>query len=155
MEKTQGRTFSRRVDTPAGPMTLVSDGEALIRADFGGAPASDACPILDAAERELREFFAGKRRAFTVPLKPSGTPFQLRVWEALRAIPYGETRSYQDVARAVGNERATRAVGLANNRNPLAVIVPCHRVIGKGGSLVGYGGGLDNKRYLLGLEARR
>ncbi|NLF27958.1 MAG: methylated-DNA--[protein]-cysteine S-methyltransferase [Clostridiales bacterium] len=154
MEKTQGRTFSRRVDTPAGPMTLVSDGEALIRADFGGAPASDACPILDAAERELREFFAGKRRAFTVPLKPSGTPFQLRVWAALREIPYGETRSYQDVARAVGNERATRAVGGANNRNPISVIVPCHRVIGKGGSLVGYGGGLERKRYLLELEGR-
>ncbi len=127
-------------------MTLVSDGEALLRADFGGAPAADACPVLDLAERELREYFEGNRREFSVPLKPVGTPFQLRVWEALRAIPYGETRSYQDVARAVG---------LANNRNPLAVIVPCHRVIGKGGSLVGYGGGLDNKRYLLGLEARR
>jgi O-6-methylguanine DNA methyltransferase len=102
--------------------------------------------------RELNEYFAGKRRDFTFPLDLRGTPFQLSCWRALLDIPYGETRSYADIARAVGRPQGFRAVGMANNRNPIAIVVPCHRVIASDGTLCGYGGGLDIKRKLLELE---
>lgn len=102
--------------------------------------------------RELDEYFAGKRRTFTFPLDLRGTPFQLACWSALLAIPYGETRSYADIARAIGRANAFRAVGMANNRNPIAIVVPCHRVVASDGTLCGYGGGLDLKRKLLELE---
>ena len=108
---------------------------------------------LRAARRELEEYFAGERREFSVALAPVGTPFQQQVWQALRAIPYGETISYGELARRIGNPRAVRAVGLANGRNPISVIVPCHRVIGADGTLTGYGGGLERKRFLLALES--
>ena len=98
------------------------------------------------------EYFSGRRQVFTLPLALEGTPFQHRVWEALRKIPYGSTCSYGEVAAAVGNPKASRAVGMANNRNPLPVLIPCHRVIGADGGLVGYGGGLDIKKKLLALE---
>jgi O-6-methylguanine DNA methyltransferase len=101
---------------------------------------------------ELEEYFAGKRREFTFPLDLRGTDFQLACWRALLAIPYGETRTYADIARAVGKANAFRAVGMANNRNPIAIVVPCHRVIASDGTLCGYGGGLDVKRKLLELE---
>jgi O-6-methylguanine DNA methyltransferase len=101
---------------------------------------------------ELEEYFAGKRREFTFPLDLHGTDFQLACWRALLAIPYGETRTYADIARAVGKPAAFRAVGMANNRNPIAIVVPCHRVIASDGTLCGYGGGLDVKRRLLELE---
>ena len=101
----------------------------------------------------LDEFFAGERREFSLTLAPVGTPFRMVVWHALRAIPYGETISYGELARRIGNPRAFRAVGLANGRNPLSVIVPCHRVIGADGTLTGYGGGLERKRFLLALES--
>jgi O-6-methylguanine DNA methyltransferase len=101
---------------------------------------------------ELEEYFTGKRRKFTLPLDLRGTDFQLACWRALLAIPYGETRSYADIARAVGKPNAFRAVGMANNRNPIAIVVPCHRVIASDGTLCGYGGGLDVKRKLLELE---
>lgn len=104
-------------------------------------------------ETQLGEYFAGERRRFDLALAPAGTRFQLRVWEALREIPYGETRSYAELAAAVGRPSAVRAVGAANGRNPIAVIVPCHRVIGADGSLTGFGGGLERKRALLELEA--
>jgi methylated-DNA-[protein]-cysteine S-methyltransferase len=104
--------------------------------------------------RELEEYFAGERRDFTFPLDLRGTEFQLRCWQALLQIPYGETRTYADIARAVGQPRGFRAVGLANNRNPIAIVVPCHRVIASDGTLCGYGGGLDIKQKLLDLEAR-
>jgi methylated-DNA-[protein]-cysteine S-methyltransferase len=107
---------------------------------------------LERCAQELDEYFDGTRRTFSVPLCLAGTPFQRRVWDVLRGIPYGETFSYQDVARAVGNERALRAVGGANNRNPVGILVPCHRVIGKDGRLVGYGGGLWRKEWLLAHE---
>jgi methylated-DNA-[protein]-cysteine S-methyltransferase len=107
---------------------------------------------LRAAQRELEEYFAGERRTFSVALAATGTPFQMQVWEALRAIPYGETISYGELARRIGNPQAVRAVGLANGRNPISIIVPCHRVIGANGTLTGYGGGLDRKRFLLALE---
>lgn len=104
---------------------------------------------------ELQEYFSGNLREFTVPLDRMGTPFQLRVWDELRRIPYGETRSYSDIALKIGNPKGQRAVGLANNKNPIGVIVPCHRVIGKKGALVGYASGIDHKERLLELESRR
>ncbi len=108
--------------------------------------------VLAKAGNQLSEYFSGMRKQFDLPLAPSGTEFMLRVWDALQKIPYGETRSYKQIAEMAGNAKACRAVGLANNRNPIAIIIPCHRVIGAGGSLVGYGGGLDKKEFLLNLE---
>ena len=112
----------------------------------------DATP-LRAAQRELEEYFAGGRREFSFALAPEGTPFQKRVWQALREIPYGETISYLELARRVGSPRGFRAVGQANGHNPISIIVPCHRVIAADGSLGGYGGGLERKRFLLALES--
>jgi O-6-methylguanine DNA methyltransferase len=112
----------------------------------------DAQGALSIYTRELDEYFAGRRREFTFPLDLRGTDFQLACWRALLAIPYGETRTYADIARAVGRPQGFRAVGMANNRNPIAIIVPCHRVISSDGTLCGYGGGLDVKRKLLELE---
>lgn len=103
-------------------------------------------------QTQLKEYFQGKRREFTIPLSLEGTPFQEKVWHALLEIPYGETCSYLEIARAVGNPKACRAVGMANNRNPIAILVPCHRVVGADGSLTGYAGGLTRKAYLLKLE---
>lgn len=111
-----------------------------------------AHPTCQLAAEELQSYLRGELTAFSVPLDLRGTPFQLKVWETLRQIPYGETRSYGQVAASVGNPRGVRAVGMANNRNPVAIIVPCHRVIGANGSLVGYGGGLSLKEHLLSLE---
>ncbi|MSR92219.1 methylated-DNA--[protein]-cysteine S-methyltransferase [Inconstantimicrobium porci] len=104
------------------------------------------------AVEQLNEYFQGKRKVFDLPLNAEGTEFQMKVWKALCDIPYGETRSYSDIAKAIGNTKAVRAVGGANNKNPIAIVVPCHRVIGKNGSMVGYGGGLPMKEYLLQLE---
>ena len=112
----------------------------------------DAAPFR-AARGQLEAYFAGERREFSLALAPAGTAFQLHVWQALRAIPYGQTISYGELAHRIGNPRAVRAVGLANGRNPLSIIVPCHRVIGTNGTLTGYGGGLERKRFLLALES--
>jgi len=114
--------------------------------DDGRQPAT---AILARARRQLEEYFAGTRTTFDVPLAPTGTPFEQRVWEALRAIPYGTTTSYGVLARQLGDPRATRAVGAANGRNPIPIIVPCHRVVGARGELTGFGGGIDRKRWLL------
>lgn len=111
-------------------------------------------PLLEAACKQLEAYFKGKRKTFDLPLKPQGTPFMQSVWKALETIPYGETRTYKDIAQAVGNAKACRAVGLANNRNPIPIFIPCHRVIGANGKLVGYGGGLHIKVYLLELEKK-
>lgn len=116
------------------------------------AAVRDAAPLRQ-ARGELEEYFAGERREFTSALEPAGTPFQQRVWRALREIPYGTTISYGELARRIGQPRAARAVGLANGRNPIAIIVPCHRVIGANGTLTGYGGGVERKRFLLALES--
>jgi methylated-DNA-[protein]-cysteine S-methyltransferase len=110
-------------------------------------------PLIRLAVKQLKEYFGGKRRDFELPLSFAGTEFQQRVWAALLTIPYGETRSYGEIAKQIGNPKAARAVGMANNRNPISIICPCHRVVGKGGSLVGYASGLGNKEYLLNLEA--
>lgn len=141
--------------SPVGNLLLVSDGVALTRLER--APAAgrrDACPVLRQTVAELEEYFAGRRRRFTVPLAPAGTAFQQAAWAALRQIPYGETRSYGQQAAAIGRPRAARAIGQANHRNPISILIPCHRVIGAGGQLTGYGGGLDMKAYLLALERR-
>ena len=142
--------------TPVGPLLLTTDGEALTRLWFGEKPVpgerDDDHPVLRRAVEQLAEYFAGERDAFDLPLAPEGTAFQVRVWEQLRLIPYGTTISYGELARRVGNPAASRAVGLANGRNPLAIVVPCHRVIGANGSLTGFGGGMDAKRTLLDLE---
>ena len=103
---------------------------------------------------EIEEYFAGKRRSFDIPLSMSGTDFQRSVWKALQTIPFGETRSYKDIATQIGNPKACRAVGMANNRNPVAIVVPCHRVIGQDGSMTGYAGGISVKEYLLDVERR-
>ncbi len=144
----------RVMTSPVGPLTLQSHGEAVCAVLFGrrGEPAEADTAVLRQCEEELAAYFAGKLRTFTVPLGPVGTPFQLSVWEALRQIPYGETRTYGEIAAAIGNPRACRAVGMANNRNPISILIPCHRVIGSGGALVGYGGGLEVKKFLLKLE---
>lgn len=109
-------------------------------------------PLLDEAFRQLGEYLAGGRKTFDLPLAPSGTEFQMKCWNALRAIPYGKAVSYADIAREVGSPKGFRAVGMANNRNPIPVFIPCHRVVGADGSLTGFGGGLDVKRKLLDLE---
>jgi methylated-DNA-[protein]-cysteine S-methyltransferase len=147
------------VESPIGRLTLTSDGVALTglymgtpakRPAFGKEWAQNgAAGPLPMVVRQLQEYFAGKRRKFELPLRMQGTAFQQRVWRELIEIPYGETWSYGQLAKRIGNPSASRAVGLANGRNPIAVIVPCHRVIGADGSLTGFGGGLPRKRWLL------
>jgi len=149
-----------RTASPAGPLFLAASTKGLVRLEFGGRQMK-LDPAIQLREskhalapylRELDEYFAGERREFTLPLDLRGTDFQLQCWQALLSIPYGETRTYGDMARQIGHPKAFRAVGMSNNRNPIAIIVPCHRVIATGGSLCGYGGGLDLKRQLLNLE---
>ena len=143
----------RHFESPIGRLKLCADGDGLCALRFAAAGEEmDAAPVLLQAERELKEYFAGRRTAFSVPLSMHGTPFQMEVWAALRAIPYGETRSYGELARRIGRPGACRAVGMANHVNPLPILVPCHRVVGADGHLTGYAGGLDVKKYLLELE---
>ncbi|MBD0293343.1 MAG: methylated-DNA--[protein]-cysteine S-methyltransferase [Jiangellaceae bacterium] len=153
-----GNTYSTRIDSPLGPLLVIADDDGITglhMTDRPASPGSSGDPTrFAAARRQLAEYFAGDRTEFDLPLHPVGTPFQLRVWAALRTIPYGEIRSYGEIAAQIGSPGAARAVGLANGRNPIAVIVPCHRVIGASGALTGYGGGLPRKQLLLDLEAR-
>lgn len=150
---------SIRFDTPAGPVEITATAEAVTSIRFGepyresGGPGrGDTPPLLRRMRSELEEYFAGTRRTFTVPLAPAGTDFQRKVWAALRTIPYGETRTYGQIAVQIGNPKAARAVGMANNRNPIAIAIPCHRVIGGTGALTGYAAGLEIKAMLLELE---
>lgn len=142
--------------TDLGMLTIVCDEEALLCIDFGEVDYPDAkrkrTKMIEETESQLIEFLSGKRTRFDLNLRPEGTAFQKKVWNALLAIPYGETKSYRDIAVQIENPKACRAVGMANNRNPIPIIIPCHRVIGAGGGLVGYGGGLDIKVKLLKLE---
>ncbi len=155
-------SYYDQIDSPIGSLLLLGDGAGLVEIGLprrGAAmqPPADAKRSkskLHAVARQLDEYFAGSRQQFELPLHPSGTPFQLEVWGALLTIPYGETVSYADIARRIRRPRAVRAVGAANGANPLAIIVPCHRVIGSHGDLVGYGGGLPAKRWLLAHERR-
>ncbi|MGI6094838.1 MAG: methylated-DNA--[protein]-cysteine S-methyltransferase [Lachnospiraceae bacterium] len=142
---------------PIGDLEIEADGTGITYIGFLKQDTEPNCrrretPMIVEAKRQLDEYFAGRRKEFDFPLSMQGTPFQKKVWKALRQIPYGETRSYQEIAEAVGNQKACRAVGMANHHNPVLIAVPCHRVIGKNGSLVGYGGGLDVKKQLLELE---
>ena len=148
------------VESPVGELLIVADEAAVRMIGFreGQHPGSvkegwrQGGSLVAEVGRQLDEYFEGRRRQFDLPLAPSGTPFQLRAWKALQDIPYGATRSYGEQARAMGQPKAVRAVGAANGRNPIAIVVPCHRVIGGDGRLTGYGGGLDVKQYLLELE---
>ncbi|WP_156951344.1 methylated-DNA--[protein]-cysteine S-methyltransferase [Lacrimispora aerotolerans] len=144
------------MESRVGTLTIVCDEKAitglefLIQEPIGGV--RKRTPLMEQAVLQIEEYMDGKRRSFDLPLKPEGTEFQKKVWNALLDIPYGETRSYKDIAVSIDNPKACRAVGMANNRNPIAIIIPCHRVIGANGSLVGYGGGLPIKIELLNLE---
>jgi len=153
--------YYARMDSPIGPLNVAVSDKGLVTLAFDRAPFPPDKTLYrweKSNEKtalctdELRQYFAGQRREFTFPLDLRGTPFQLQCWRALLAIPYGETRTYADIARAVRKPQAFRAVGMANNRNPIAIVVPCHRVIASDGTLCGYGGGLDVKRKLLELE---
>ena len=162
--RTTKQTMSRThtvVPSPIGPLTVVAEGGALVRlamsppgrfvdAEIGERSGEG----FDDVVTQLGEYFAGERTTFDLPLRPVGSDFELAVWDQLTLIPYGETRSYGSVAKAVGEPGGAQAVGAANGRNPLAIVVPCHRVIGADGSLVGFGGGLPRKRFLLDLEQR-
>ncbi|WP_394848117.1 methylated-DNA--[protein]-cysteine S-methyltransferase [Pendulispora brunnea] len=150
--------YHRDMMAPFGPLRIVAAHEAITAIYFEhDRDTSDSEPakrheLLDAAEEQLNEYLEGKRQVFDMPLRPSGTEFQRAVYRELLTIAFGETRSYSDIARAVGRPDAVRAVGAANGRNPIAIVIPCHRVIGKNGSLTGYGGGIETKRWLLDLE---
>jgi len=143
-------------ESPFGNIVIESDGSAItgIKTEDNIKPngSKEASTLTDITAMQLKEYFAGKRKKFDVPLNPQGTEFQRSVWKALQDIPYGKTRSYKQIAKAVGNPKACRAVGMANNKNPIWIIIPCHRVIGTDGSLTGYGGGIEMKKRLLKLE---
>ena len=142
--------------TPLGPMALAKENGAITHLYLPGRPtprlASHPTSLLLEGERQLLEYLSGQRKVFDLPLIPQGTPFQKRVWQALEAIPWGELRSYRDIAQAVNCPRGFRAVGMANHRNPIPIFIPCHRVVGSNGSLTGYAGGLELKKALLALE---
>lgn len=148
------------LDTPVGPLRIVSDGAAISEIHFVDAKDAGAYPLGPSARDdaaalvtdELRRYFEGSLRRFTVPVNPHGTTFQRAVWDLLTQIPYGETTTYGELARRLGDEKKTRAVGAANGRNPIAIVVPCHRVIGADGALTGFAGGLDRKAALLAHE---
>jgi len=155
--------YYKEMKSPVGKLTLVASANALVgvlwekgpnRARHDGQRFDRHHPILVEAERQLTEYFAGKRSQFELPLEPRGTEFQKKVWGSLRRIPFGTTRSYMEIARAIGSPRACRAVGSATGKNPLPIVVPCHRVVGANGALTGFGGGLETKSKLLALEAR-
>ena len=150
------------MESPVGALKLVAHDQALVavmwdnedhrRVRLAELIENIQHPLLLKVKQQLEQYFAGQRQQFNLPLDFQGTDFQQRVWRALLTIPYGETRSYKDIALQIGNEKAVRAVGAANGRNPISIIAPCHRVIGSGGALVGFAGGLDKKQILLSLE---
>jgi methylated-DNA-[protein]-cysteine S-methyltransferase len=154
--------FYKFMNSPVGKLKLVASDKGLVailwqnerpnRVPLTELVEDADLPILTKAEQQLNEYFAGKRKTFNLPLDMRGTPFQKNVWEALLAIPFGETRSYGDLAKQLGTPSASRAVGAANGRNPISIVVPCHRVIGSSGKLTGFAGGLETKAHLLGLE---
>ena len=148
--------FQYSYETELGSVTIVEEDGALL-AIFTHRSFEGVCqetPLIRKAHQQLTEYLKGGRKTFDLPLNPQGTEFQKRVWKALCDIPYGETRSYKQIAEAIGHPKAMRAVGMANNRNPLLIVVPCHRVIGANGKLVGYAAGLDKKAFLLQLESK-
>ncbi|NMA22488.1 MAG: methylated-DNA--[protein]-cysteine S-methyltransferase [Spirochaetales bacterium] len=146
--------YRTRYHSPIGTMIIAADDEAIVALDFSEEELSSSfeTDLLLQAKNQLDEYYRGERKTFSLPLKANGTVFQERVWQALLTIPYAETRSYGEIAAQIGNPKASRAVGMANNRNPISIIIPCHRVIGSDGKLVGYGGGMHRKVWLLDLE---
>ena len=156
-------TRTLQIETPVGPVMVTATDQAITSIRFGTEVSenstltaeSAATPLLQEAARQLREYFSGTRRDFSLPLAPAGTPFQKSVWQALLTIPYGETCTYGQIAVQIGHNKSFRAVGMANNRNPIVIVVPCHRVLGYDGKLTGYAGGLDIKEQLLNLEKQR
>lgn len=154
----------KTMESPIGKLKLVASDKGLVailwendsprRVRLSELHENEEHPVLLETERQLGEYFAGKRKTFSIALDMRGTRFQKDVWEALLAIPFGETRSYGQLAKQLGNPQATRAVGAANGRNPLSIVVPCHRVIGSSGKLTGFAGGLEMKAHLLGLEGK-
>ncbi|MFH2132814.1 MAG: methylated-DNA--[protein]-cysteine S-methyltransferase [bacterium] len=160
--------FHHTMETPLGALTLVEQSGKLIGTNFGESPLAGVhdlkalvemgfvpqqTTLLEEAVKQLSEYFSGQRRVFSLPLNPQGTPFRQRAWQALLQIPYGRTASYAEQAEKIGGKNYCRAVGQANHHNPIAIMIPCHRVIGKNGALTGYASGLGNKEWLLKLEA--
>ena len=164
IEQIHTRQVYKRVPSPVGTLTLVATDEGLAailweadrpsRVPLNLWAEENSHPVLLEAERQLAEYFSGRRKEFSLKLDPSGTPFQRKVWRALLTIPYGETRSYAQIAKQIGNPTAARAVGAANGRNPISIVTPCHRVVGSTGALTGFAGGLDVKAHLLAFESR-
>ena len=156
--------YFKYMDSPVGQLQLVAHDHALVAVKWDNedpkrlrlASLSEHVthPVLLKTEQQLREYFQGQRQVFDLPLDLDGTLFQQQVWQALQHIPYGQTRSYKEIAEQIGNVKAVRAVGAANGKNPISIIVPCHRVIGASGKLVGFAGGLDYKQTLLSLESK-
>jgi methylated-DNA-[protein]-cysteine S-methyltransferase len=156
--------FYKEIKSPVGKLKLISSAHALVavlwererpdRVKLEAPMLAPEHPILIATERQLTEYFTGARTVFDLPIEPRGSEFQKKVWHALRKIPFGQTRSYLDIAKMFGSAAASRAVGRANGKNPLSIIVPCHRVIGSDGSLTGFAGGLETKAALLAFEAK-
>ena len=148
--------YSYTYESIIGKLTITESDSKIISIDFGESAEPQEnrkeTPLIKEARKQLEEYFKGTRKSFQLPIELRGTPFQQKVWNALLSIPYGKTVSYKQIAEAVGNPKACRAVGMANNKNPIPIIVPCHRVIGANGKLVGYGGGLEIKEKLLELE---
>jgi len=145
-----------KMNSPTGPLYIVASEKGLHEVSWRQAriPMCEKPDgVIKETVRQLEEYFAGKRREFNLPLAPEGTEFQMRVWDQLRTIPYGMTKSYGEIARKIGNPKASRAVGAANGQNPLGIVVPCHRVIGSTGKLTGFAGGMKNKEFLLNLES--
>ena len=140
---------------PLGRLTIAAHEKGIVSIHFGDVELDmprKPSTLTNKAATQIQEYFAGKRREFDLPLDPKGTDFQLTVWKALQTVPYGETRTYAQIAEAIGKPHAYRAVGMANNKNPIPILIPCHRVIGANGTLTGYAGGLEIKRKLLALE---
>ena len=157
--------FYKTMKSPVGKLKLIASDKGLSailwendkprRVRLGPATENEKHPVLLETERQLNDYFAGKRQSFSLELDPQGTEFQQKVWAALRTIPFGETRSYSQIARQIKSPKAVRAVGAANGKNPISIVTPCHRVIGADGKLTGFAGGLENKARLLALESRQ
>jgi methylated-DNA-[protein]-cysteine S-methyltransferase len=163
--KEGAKQFYAMMDSPLGKLVLESDGDSILsihiktseEPEMGFLPSVDVLPIpacLDLCKNQLKEYFEGIRDSFDLPLSPAGTPFQKRVWTFLQQIPFGQTISYLELAKRLGDPKVIRAAGTANGKNPIAIIIPCHRVIGSNGDLVGYAGGLENKKWLLDHEQK-
>ena len=142
-------------ESPVGKLCIGEESGVITRVTWSKIPREyilEETELILECKKQLEEYFAGKRKTFDLPLVPKGTEFQQKVWKALQEIPYGETRTYGEIAAAIGNPKAARAVGMANNKNPIGILIPCHRVVGANGKLVGYAGGMEKKEFLLELE---